>query len=671
MDRWAISDIIKHFSFLLLILLVHKANSQRGFTIESVSSERNEEKKLELLLELSDQDHFYPKSDKSPNKLLYNPKLLALYDLMSENASQILSYQDNYRFRYYHFSITYAQHHYKSAIAIGEQMIRQDYFSTPLQKFKVYYWLAHSYRNLGMHSRFLEIIQTLSELPVSEGKFFNRYEHCDAVAISYYKINQFNDALYYFRKAQNVLPPYDRKHVTILNNMGLCHSHNLCYDSAAVYLENALVKNQMILDSMPNNNIWLHMDAVIKSNIARKEFILKNIPREQLISVLKKEVKAAIKYNDYRSIYGAMTAVAEEYYFIGKIDSSLHYLKKRIAYQKHKISSKTFLKGLDLESKIALLKDKKAEADSIDQRMEEIRDSVNQFRNQPRTELSALANKNKENLREIDLKSNQIRESEQQIAFERQRRFYLTITIALFVVIVILLFFFLRRMRKQKNELSAKNELVESTLEQRETLLKEIHHRVKNNLQVISGLMQSQGIRSNDPLVKEIMKSGQDRVKSMALIHEKLYQTQDFTNIQAQDYILDLVSTIEQGYLLNRSNISLNVQIEDVHFDIDTAIPLGLIINELLTNAYKYAFVDNQEGLIHLELRKHKKHICFFVSDNGRGLPKEFDFEQTRSLGLTLVKGLSRQLNGEAVILPSENGLKIEIRFPMKNNAHV
>ncbi len=203
---------------------------------------------------------------------------------------------------------------------------------------------------------------------------------------------------------------------------------------------------------------------------------------------------------------------------------------------------------------------------------------------------------------------------------------------------------------------------LKASLKEKELLLKEIHHRVKNNLQVISSLLflQSQHIKGKKNI--EMFQESQNRVKSMALIHEKLYQSLDLARINFREYINSLVNGLFRSYRASLGQISLNLDIEDVALGIDNAIPCGLIINELVSNALKYAFPNEKEGEIKVGLRSlNKKDLELCVSDNGVGMPKDLDIKQTKSLGLHLVSILAEdQLHGE-IKLNREKGTEFRI----------
>jgi two-component sensor histidine kinase len=234
-------------------------------------------------------------------------------------------------------------------------------------------------------------------------------------------------------------------------------------------------------------------------------------------------------------------------------------------------------------------------------------------------------------------------------------------------------------------------ERIRASLKEKELLLQEIHHRVKNNLQVISSLLnlQSKGIEDRSAL--ELFKESQNRVRSMALIHEKLYRSQNLAKIDFAEYVRNLTSFLIRSYRSDSGPVRLEVNARDVFLGIDAAVPCGLIINELISNALKHAFPPQDETLtggeglspigtgapadgsqsngkeseIRVELRAdHAQHLTLVVGDNGVGFPESLDFRNTESLGMQLVNTLVSQLEGK-VELHNNGGAEFKITFPV------
>ena len=208
-------------------------------------------------------------------------------------------------------------------------------------------------------------------------------------------------------------------------------------------------------------------------------------------------------------------------------------------------------------------------------------------------------------------------------------------------------------------------ERIKSSLQEKEVLLREIHHRVKNNLQVISSLLDLQAGYTDDKKATELLLESQNRVRTMALVHERLYQSHDLAQIDFSTYLKELTTTLFHSYRIDGNRVGLQVFSDSIFLDIDRAIPCGLIINELVSNALKHAFPDNRKGMITVELRRVKeKQYTVIVNDNGIGLPKDLDLHHTETLGLQLVSGLAVQLDA-TIGVQRQNGTQFELRFAL------
>jgi two-component sensor histidine kinase len=216
-------------------------------------------------------------------------------------------------------------------------------------------------------------------------------------------------------------------------------------------------------------------------------------------------------------------------------------------------------------------------------------------------------------------------------------------------------------------------EQVKASLREKEVLLQEIHHRVKNNLQVISSLLYLQAKKVQDPQVLDIFRESQNRVRSMALIHEKLYQAQDLAGIDFDEYIHNLAAYLFHVYSTSTRVVTLRVQSDDVFLPVDAAVPCGLILNELISNALKHAFPGDRGGQVRVELcTGHDYQYILKVGDDGVGLPPDLDLHATGSLGLQVVNTLVDQLGG-TIELDTRSGTEFTITFlvPQDEGANI
>lgn len=266
-------------------------------------------------------------------------------------------------------------------------------------------------------------------------------------------------------------------------------------------------------------------------------------------------------------------------------------------------------------------------------------------------------------------------DAENQLNSSKNRQIVQLLIGALIVVILLLWLVFMQyRVNKtakrnaiekeeRKQLVEEKSKELERVLGMKETLLKEIHHRVKNNLQVISSLISLQAATLKDKKAKASLIESQNRIKTIALIHQKLYQTGDLSRIDFHSYTSQLAHIIASLYKHKSPKIELEVAADDVVLEIDLAVPLGLIINELLTNALKYGFLGKAEGKIALKIRQQEGEIILTVKDNGLGFPLDFDPQKSSSLGLKLVHLLAKQLKGK-VHFHNEKGLLVTVIIP-------
>jgi two-component sensor histidine kinase len=203
---------------------------------------------------------------------------------------------------------------------------------------------------------------------------------------------------------------------------------------------------------------------------------------------------------------------------------------------------------------------------------------------------------------------------------------------------------------------------IKISLKEKNILLQEIHHRVKNNMQIISSLLNLQTRFVDDEEAVNVLKESQNRVRSMAMIHEKLYQSNDLSHINFIDYIQSLVSNLFYSYNVKNPQIKSVLEIDDIRLNMETAVPCGLIISEIVSNSLKYAFPNEMNGEILVSLKTVEDGYELIIKDNGIGLPDQFDIDNNKSLGLILVNSLTEQIDGE-ITINRNHGTEFKIRF--------
>ena len=476
----------------------------------------------------------------------------------------------------------------------------------------------------------------------------------NAIGVVYFYMKQYEKATDYYKQALDIWEelndPIEASYS--YNNLGIICRKQGEYEKAMEYYSQSLDIKTQVNDrkgmAYTLGNIGLiHTD---QGNYA------------QALVFHRKALKIIRELGSYLGVSRYLGNIAYNYSEMGEHDSAIVYAKQGLAAAKEKniTEGKKTVYGILAYSSYDLGK-----SDDAFKYMElymKTKDTlINESNSEKLAELEARY-QNEKKKKEIALLN---REKEvQDLKFQRQKsRQYYLVGIAVLLLAVAILFINRYRYKQKSNQqLQEKNRQVSAALKERETLLKEIHHRVKNNLQIISSLLNLQSRHIEDQQALEAVKEGQNRVKSMALIHQEIYQKDNLTEINAGHYITNLVQGLLKSYELSAGAIELETDIDELELDVDTTIPLGLIINELVTNTVKYAFPDKKEGKLSVTLKKKEDSLLLTVSDNGVGIPKGFDLKKARSFGLKLVHSLARKLEA-TVSLREGKGTTIDMEI--------
>ena len=257
--------------------------------------------------------------------------------------------------------------------------------------------------------------------------------------------------------------------------------------------------------------------------------------------------------------------------------------------------------------------------------------------------------------RENSLISNQNRIKENQLLQERKvRGLLIGFSILLLLSAVTILYLYGRQ--------KSKNLLIQRQANDLEVLMKEIHHRVKNNMQIVSSLLDLQSNTIKDTQAAEAVKEGKNRVQSMAIIHQHLYQEGNIRGIKMDEYISTLTQNLFSSYNINPDRISLKTDIEKLNLDVDTVIPLGLIINELVSNSLKYAFDNVNNGVVSISLKEKDDCLELLVKDDGRGFPTGLNIHKNNSFGLQLITAFAQKLKARLDFY-NDNGAAVHMQI--------
>ncbi len=218
--------------------------------------------------------------------------------------------------------------------------------------------------------------------------------------------------------------------------------------------------------------------------------------------------------------------------------------------------------------------------------------------------------------------------------------------------------------KNRTKELEESRERIKYSLKEKDILFKEIQHRVKNNLAQVHGLLELQETMNDNPELADILKVSKSRIRTMSLAHEALYDNPDFSKISLKSYLENIAKITHDSFRDRSKPVNLNFNLEDLHLDMGKAIPLGLMVSEILINAHKHAFNGKPDGEIQIESKINDQYLILKISDNGKGIPEDIDMSKSNSLGMVLVHNFTNQLNGE-MDLNSNNGTRYHFKIPL------
>ena len=484
--------------------------------------------------------------------------------------------------------------------------------------------------------QYLNSIRILEEVNDQEGvgKSYNN------IGLVYYLQGNYDQAEDYYSKALEILKPLKNHSVIsdIMNNLGIISFEKGEYEESLEY-------HFKSLDGRAGTNNQRGM-ATSYTNIgdvyAAKEVV------DKAMEYQKKALEIQEELGDKKGMLSSIQGLARVQSLSGNSDQALKYMEDVISISSEIGAKKELRDAYNEISEIYIRKGDYKKALSFKNRYAQMKDTL--FSEQTQEIATNLETKfeNEKKTKEIEILQ---RENEiQELQLGRNRILIISFTISLVLALVsVVLYARTNRDRKKAFSLLQKqNESIKKQKEEKEVLLKEIHHRVKNNLQVINSLIRLQCAYTDDQVALDLFDECQNRIISMALIHEKMYESHDLSNVNIQEYIAELSQNLLRSYRLHK-NVDLDIDVSVKTLTLDTLIPLGLLLNELISNSLKHAFLDDKEdGVITVKLDRDSSSGKFVleIGDNGIGLPNDFTFNSALTLGIELVVTLSSQLDG-------------------------
>lgn len=416
----------------------------------------------------------------------------------------------------------------------------------------------------------------------------------------------------------------------ILNNLGVVYSRLNELDKAVNYYDESLVFKEKLGDSKGIANTLTNIGVIMN---AKGQY-------DEAISVFKRSLEMENQLGNDEGLAKNYNNLANSFSFLGLSDSVIYYARKGLEIGR-RLSTKLQIK--EASGLLAQAHAEKAQfqqAYSYQREYTEAKDSLSN--EEISRQLGRLESKLELERKEVQLElmnqNNTLIEEKQ-----KNQRLLSIVIISALLLLIGLIGWQYRFKQKANNVLEEKNETISHSLKEREVLLKEIHHRVKNNLQIISSLLNLQSRFVKDAAAIDAVLEGKNRVKSMALIHQRLYQNDDIRGVDMNEYIESLVAGLKSSYKIDEERLVIDLKVEDLTLDIDTAIPLGLILNELITNTLKYAFPEERKGMLQIQLENENGELHLLVKDDGVGI--EEDKNNQYSFGMSLIESLAEKLD--------------------------
>ncbi|MFZ6010987.1 MAG: tetratricopeptide repeat-containing sensor histidine kinase [Bacteroidota bacterium] len=628
------------------------------------SQERNPDQKIGLALQIANS---FPGNSQGDSMLFYSNVAQSLFKQSADSSAH------TYYFYYVRVLANTYLGNFKDALRIsklydpklndiynrimrGEEADFQNLFKTTTLPSYPFNALGELYRKFGdlelALTYHLKALQCAEKLNNDIRPLADSYNN---VGIVYDLLKQYTKAISYYKKAAEINTNADRRQFNLAsnyNNMGIVYKNLKKYDSAALYYKLGV----QLMEKTSNN----YGKAVLLDNIA-------------ILYTQQGQYDLAIEVENEALELQRKTGSKEQQAMLMLNLANNYYLKRE--YSKAEALG---LEAYEMSEQNHYLENVKNTGELL-YRLYEAKGNHKEalrfhkiFKESADTLLNEAKNETISNLQvRYDTEKKEAENQRLLIANEQQTTLNRMLGGGgiLSILLLVSLFYFYRGKQKANRKLEVQNKQIESNLREKESLLREIHHRVKNNLQVISGLLNMQSYHLQDPEMINAIAEGQSRVKAMALIHQKLYQTDQLSEIDFQEYTEQLIGHLDAAFGKQGRTFNREVNGSSLKLDIDTAIPLGLILNELITNSFKYAFTEATVVDLKVDLKlDDEQYYHLHISDSGKGFPDDFNESKLNSLGLKLVRMLVEQLDG-ALEISNEKGAHFYIRFKKQHIA--
>jgi len=488
------------------------------------------------------------------------------------------------------------------------------------------------YSNLGLHRQAMEDYIMENKKTVEDNDFFGLANYHNSIGNYLLLDKSTSTALTNFSKAKGYIEVFLNDMSTVKTeteiikgnllkgiidgNIGKCYVQMNQFDKAIPYLETSI-------SIIEENNIGRTSSEVNENVLALAESHL----RMDRLKVAKDYLDIDLELTRASQIVKKNRLFAAYYDRMGDFRNQANYLQKNVRIQDSLEIKESSIKRQQIAAIVA--------------------------------EENLMDSRRTNNLMKLEMEQNR---SEMEAMDERTNLVFISLIFTL-LGFAGLVYAYLKSIKNQRL-IAEQKHIIENSLIEKDSLLKEIHHRVKNNLQMVSSLLSLQTKNTRSKAAIEALEEGKSRVKAMALIHQKLYQNDDLSVIEMQGYIESLVNSVQSVFKKGGHSINITIDAEGVELDIDRAIPFGLILNELVSNSFKYAFPeDKEDGRIYIHLRKNGEQGYFEYTDNGIGLPEDSEERANSSMGIRLMNRLVNQLQSTLNIDKSKEGVRFWFNF--------
>lgn len=555
---------------------------------------------------------------------------------------------------------------FSKAIPIFTDLLARNKITTLKDSISVLYILKNSYLSIRQLNKTVELHRIIVGL-IKRDPEISEWVLNPRLSTIYYEMQLYKECLdeqwQEFHEEKNSSSMF----LNFCNNRGIFWGKFKNQDSAIFWFTRA---KDEFYKTFPDNKLSVDNEftiGLIEGNIGQSLMELKQF--DTAIPLLKKDVASSKNIKNFHNAGISQLEISRCYLGLNKLELSKLYLDSAKSLL---VDIDDYKTQLNIIKQYAIYYDKTGSYKmAIDYYEKYIvfKDSIESNNNLRELLLAQVANQVAEKEALINDSQKNIKQKNAEVSKQKTIRNALLFCGVILIIAMIFVSVQLKKANNRKQlleirnkQIETRNEIINKSLLEKDLLVKEVHHRVKNNLQIISSLMKLQSAKSSNEEIRNSLNEAQDRINSMALLHQLLYRNNQMTSLLFNEYLDGLISQISSGFAVTKKNIIIKTNFIELELDLDTAIPLGLITNELVSNAYKHAF-NNQEGVISVELSKLVKNTYQLkIADNGQGLPANFDLHSNDSLGLDIVCILSEQINAELKIY-NDNGAKFDIIF--------